>query len=167
MKKLLTLAAVVCMATFAQAIAMTWTTSPDATWRTDCDTFTLVYTSNTGTVKTVADVAKILANETIDGYATVADAEGYFQSYSEGTLSVTTKADTGTYYMFFSGSDVAYGTSFDAATAPWSVVDGQNPTLDKLAVTFTNVSSAVPEPTVLALLALGVAGVALRRRRMA
>ncbi len=165
MKKFLALAAVVCMATFAQALQISWTSTEAVYYPADC-TVSLVYVVGTDTtaVKEVYESA-ILATST--KYTTATGAKFHYAEIPalEGHMEMTSSAVEGTYYVFLTdnATDAAWGATFttDAANT-WGEVGGEPPTAGTVTLTFEQV--AVPEPTVLALLALGVAGMALRRK---
>lgn len=184
MKKLIIAAAVVCTAVFAHAAAANWKASASGMYNGTGSTADSALYSGTaylfdaGVTSQASLFALIEANTTIGtstaGYVATAtfDSEGYF-----GNLQFSNGEQGGgsyTYYFVIVDGDKAYFSNEKAVTA--------NATVTAKNVGFSAQSgssalpmgtgfqgagkwSAVPEPTSGLLVLLGMAGLALRRRR--
>lgn len=181
MKKALIVLALFCVSA-AQAITFNWTTPTDS-WINSVSGGGLVYSAVDQTTSP-ADLASLYAlvkNSTeYTGYNVVSatstndentlwngtGAEGSAVSYAE-LADTATKSDTGTYFVVLFSDDGKYAIAkADAATvkdSAWSDVSGTGD-YNWVPPTLEFKGTLVPEPTVLALLALGVAGLALRRK---
>ena len=182
MKKLMIAAAIVCAAVASQAATAAWAVTGNNIYLSDGSTKyagnAYIFDAKTGSM---ADVYKaFVANTAVDlttlaGYQTTV-------SVSEGAINATPSfGTTGTAYdlyfaivngdeMYFSqsiptaGSDVQtsllYGTQGKDKSKLAALETNDSPTAQRW-----NTPAAVPEPTSGLLLLLGVAGMALRRRR--
>lgn len=170
MKKMLSFLALAVFATAAQAITLNWATTSANPWINDSYSAALIYTSDaSATLETAAQVAM---GATVSGYDIVGTEWGVLEDATEGTIATTSgayvAAISGTYFIVFTeGLNYAVTSvaATDAATA-WIPVSGpiENSTYAGPVTVGDFVHGSVPEPTALALLALGVAGLALRRR---
>ena len=185
MKKLMIAAAIVCAAAFAQASSVSWavdwayavnTSNPTYTGdETFAGTYWLVALSGDSTAGiSVDDTGKL----TLGAGMTQAGTGSITENAFSGDISGLTSANNGDKYalVIFDSNYKYYGVSDVAAIA--GVVD--DPPTDGEYITFSNIfdatdgadymvaniqAQAVPEPTSGLLLLLGVAGLALRRRR--
>lgn len=177
MKKTFFLLVALMFASVSQAVVLYWN-SPDAAWMDSVKSGNLLYAA-TGTVSesTLSGIISIAKGETgvTSDFASVVDtSETSLWTPSEANdslyVATTGKETTGTYVLvLFNESKDAYAyVAIDATSATNAWLDsvggsGGNPSLTPLTgLVFSG--TLVPEPTVLALLALGVAGLALRRK---
>ena len=130
---------------------------------------TLVYSAEGASLEEAAQVA--LANAGTADYTIVArDTAPTYQGADNNYGDIATAAgyapvDTGTYFIIFTEGLNYAATSVAAADAvnAWTGLAGSSQVGRPVTVS-DFVHGSVPEPTALALLALGVAGLALRRR---
>ena len=171
MKKMLLAFAVMAFAAAAQAITLKWTTvSSNSAWVATTLTCSLIYAGDatTASMATAIDVA--LGNsEAYDVVGTVWAANP--SAYNTGSvISTAEQYTTGVYYIIFTenGKYAATSVTAEQAAKAWIPDAGPIPEGSYIGpvtvADFTGTLVPVPEPTAWALLALGVAGLALRRR---
>ena len=173
MKKMILALAVVACAAVAQAITFSWQTSSANTWYDTTWSCTLIHSDAT---TSLADAAAVVVAQTATaGYTIVADGtEGFsiFEpgAYNKGYITSNdgdyTAAAAGTYFLIFNKGMDYYASSITATDAAdaWTGTAGGSTVGEFVTIADFTSGTVVPEPTALALLALGVAGLALRRR---
>ena len=175
MKKLMIVAAIVCAAALSQAATVNWgisnVTKPNETvtkgWAVmafytevgagtadivkaiNGKTASALSFDNTQTLNVSFSKGKVSAHDvTVDGLDTSKNYDFYFAVFNNADATKATEyVLVGDLNKAYSGVDTKYSPAGDFTSASWNTI------------------SAVPEPTSGLLLLLGVAGLALRRRR--
>ena len=172
MKKMILALAVVACAAVAQAITLSWQTSSANTWYDSTWSCSLVYAD---TATSLTDAAAMAVGQTVAGYSIIADGTAGFSifepgAYNKGYITSNdgdyTAKTSGTYFLIFNKGMDYYASSIDAEDAEnaWTGTAGDSTVGEFVTIPGFTSGTVVPEPTALALLALGVAGLALRRR---
>ena len=179
MKKLMMAVAIVCAAVMSQAAQVTWTANTIAQSGTSTSYFAMLV-DVTGIAGATADsVATSIIAGTFEGTTVYQGAGTYNATKSQVAIAFAKKTANGDYA---NGESLSYMTIvFDAATAAdaqnYMVTSGDAPVTGTFSAagllsiqqgsqagkTWTAV--AVPEPTSGLLMLVGLAGLALRRRR--
>ena len=176
MKKLIVAAAMVCAAAFAQAATVNWgisgvkaegNTAPTAGWAVMAF-YTAAGAGSDAIVSAIqSKSAGDLAFDT--GSLTVSMSKGKVAAKdgtATGITDTTKKYDF--YFVVFNDSDATKATEYAMASAlnvEYSSMAGKFTASGTFSSTTPWASTAVPEPTSGLLMLLGVAGLALRRRR--
>jgi len=178
MKKLILAAAIVCAAAMSQAASVGWTLAGLGNYAGDAYSFFIIgqnevtsfdqITALLGEGKSVSSYAFYEGNVANNGAANVmATASG---------LTVPNSADYTSFFVIFDNADASKAENYLAITKDQSANLSKSVNATLAAVTFAGGNqatyannaanwAAVPEPTSGLLMLLGVAGLALRRRR--
>ncbi|MBQ3746625.1 MAG: PEP-CTERM sorting domain-containing protein [Kiritimatiellae bacterium] len=179
MKKLMILAAVTIFAAVTHAAAVGWNLAGAANYKGDAYSFFVIGQNGTDSIATIT--ALLDAGNAIDSYAF---GSGTVANNGAATIGATASGktlDAGTYEAFFVVFDATTPTS---GSTKYVVVSGASTLTKEIAATAATVTfttgnqatflnnadnwksyGAVPEPTSGLLMLLGMAGLALRRKR--
>ena len=178
MKKLIIAAAMVCAAAFAQAATVNWTIlnvkadgggAPTAGWSVMAFYTEVGAGSSAIEAAIAAGTAASLAFETTTLSASFGTGRVNAHDVTVAAISDTSK-NYDTYFVVFNNSDAAAADKFAMVSDPnkaYSGMDGKYTASGNFSsVSWSDVPAPViPEPTTGLLVLLGVAGLALRRRR--
>jgi len=176
MKKLLIAAAIVCAAAIAQAATVNWTisgvkaegnTSPTAGWAV------MVFYTDVGAGSDA--IVSAIQSKTAESKAF--DTASLVVSMSKGKVAAKDATAAGItdtsknydfYFVVFNNADATTATMYAMTSAldqEYSSLDGKYAIGGAFSASTPWASTAVPEPTSGLLMLLGMAGLALRRRR--
>ena len=178
MKKFLMFCLAIASVACVQAVSINWKADGDNSWYANTQSSYAIVNAINGanSIDQIVAAAKgEVAGDDYNALKTVTESNcnsvsiGQDANHLRGTLAIGSisgiKDLSGSYYLVLFNADCSkYAmTEFSSSCTEWneSVGPGLNPSLRT--VTFTG-TAVVPEPTALALLALGIAGLALRRR---
>lgn len=180
MKKLLIIAAIALASTVANAAAIGWTLATGSGATYSGDAYALFVIGQNG-VSSVDTITALLADSTTySDYASKAFGSGTINSSGVGTVAATASGKSlsgGTYegfFVLFDSGTVTEGTKYMVISGQAGMTITFADTAASKSFSSGNVSSAIssgtwatvaPEPTSGLLMLLGMAGLALRRKR--
>ena len=178
MKKLILAAAIICAAAVSHAAAVGWNCAGLANYAGDAYNFFIIGQNE---VTSVAQITALLdAGKSVSDYAFYEGTVAANGSANVGTtvsgLSVPNSADYTAFFVIFDNADASKAGNYLTITTDQAagLAKSVNATAGSVTFAAANQStyannpanwSAVPEPTSGLLMLLGVAGLALRRRR--
>ena len=176
MKKLIVAAAIVCAAALVQAATVNWTisgvkaegnTSPTAGWAVMAF-YTEVGAGSDAIVSAIqSKTAESKAFETAS--LAVSMSKGKVAAHNATAAGITdTSKNYDFYFVVFNDADATKATMYaiqSALNQEYSSLDGNYSVASTFSASTPWASTAVPEPTSGLLMLLGMAGLALRRRR--
>ena len=178
MKKLILAAAIVCAAAMSQAASVGWTLAGLNNYAGDAYSFFIIGQNEVTSVGQIT--ALVEAGQSVSSYAfyegnVAANGAATVLATASG-LTVPNSADYTSFFVVFDNADASSAANYLAITKDQSANLAKSVNATLAAVTFAagNQStyannaanwSAVPEPTSGLLMLLGMAGLALRRRR--
>ena len=189
MKKLIMAAAIVCAAACAQAATMKWSVANVAQYKDSVDYTMLCFieADSTGAANSM-----LLNKATAEGYAkaknyaamedfiakeksleadegTITGTSTAFSTYKNSWVNEAGGTESGKFYaIIFNAEDIADATAYmitESAEVKYGSAASTAQTANLGAGTWVEIGADTPEPTSGLLLLLGVAGLALRRRR--
>lgn len=179
MKKLIGCLLGVCLAVSAQAVTVTWTV-PTGDWTSEASVYFVYSTTQVSDYASLYSNTKSLADGETSGDYTRFGGFKVGDDKVSGTAADLTATTAGYYYlMVFSSSDnslyaVGGGKQYnaDGSTGIYNEAEVDGTTKPDIGtyvdmggfIGGTWTAAIVPEPTLLSLLAFGVAGLALRRK---
>ena len=178
MKKLILAAALVCAAAVSQAASVGWSLAGLNNYAGDAYSFFVIGQKS---VTSVAQITALLdAGKSVSDYAlyegSVAANGGAIVNYASSGVSVPNSADYTSFFVVFDNADISKAGNYLTVTTDQSSTLAKSVNATAASVTFVGGNqsayannpanwSAVPEPTSGLLMLLGMAGLALRRRR--